>query len=331
MGTGLLTRTQQSDEQPTPWDKNTNVVDVLHAWGEPYPSNRPADLSEQRIEMGRSLILEGTYKSKNGTNARRQSRFFICTNCHNMEKEDPDLRISDPEARLDFALQNGLPLLQGTTMYGTVNKVSWYNGDYYKKYGDLVRPAQNSLEAAIQLCAEVCSQGRRLSDDEMQSALAYFWSLQLKMGDLTLTDADWEKVRTAGEGSNPEMITWLKTFYLQGSPATFIEVPESKKVGYATERKADAARGKAIYNISCRTCHSPSGPSNYLNLNHDNLSLGLLRRHITHTGHLGLYDIIRHGTYADKGHRAYMPHYTLERMSNEQVEDIRAYVEQGPM
>ena len=40
-------------------------------------------------------------------------------------------------------------------MYGTVNKVSWYNGDYFKKYGALVKPANQSLKEAIHLCATV--------------------------------------------------------------------------------------------------------------------------------------------------------------------------------
>ena len=39
-----------------------------------------------------------------------------------------------------------------------------------------------------------------------------------------------------------------------------------------------------------------------------------------------LYEIVRHGTYADTGHRAYMPNFTAERLSNAQVEDLRAYV-----
>ncbi|RMF22347.1 MAG: cytochrome c, partial [Bacteroidetes bacterium] len=35
-----------------------------------------------------------------------------------------------------------------------------------------------------------------------------------------------------------------------------------------------------------------------------------------------------YGTYAIPGHKPYMPHYPLERMSKQQVEDLRAYIEQ---
>lgn len=332
MSAGLFdSPAQEENTADAEWNNNTSVAEVLNAFGEPFPTNRPADMSDEMVERGRSLFTQGTYQTSNGKKARRQSRFFICTDCHNMVKEDPDLRKSDPDARLEFALQNGLSFLQGTTMYGTVNKVSWYNEDYYKKYGDLVRPANKSLEAAIQLCAEVCSQGRALDKDEMNAMLAFFWSMELKLGDLNFNEEEWAQLRAAKKkgGANPAVVKGIKSFYLSGSPATFLETPENKEEGYDIGREPDAKKGKLIYDLSCRSCHNPNGPSKYLSLNEDNLSLGLLRRHITYHGHLGLYEIVRHGTYADAGHRAYMPHFTAERMSNAQVEDLRAYIESG--
>ena len=64
------------------------------------------------------------------------SKYYVCTTCHNLEIEDPDLRVSDPETRLTFAKENDLPFLQGSTFKGIVNRESWYNDDYVKKYGD---------------------------------------------------------------------------------------------------------------------------------------------------------------------------------------------------
>ena len=214
-------------------------------------------------------------------------------------------------------------------MFGTVNKASWYNGDYYKKYGDLVKPANQSLKEAIQLCAQVCSQGRALEEWEMDAVLAYFWSIDLTLGDLALSDADMKKIQEASntKGAQPEMAKWLKSFYRSGSPATFLEVPENKEEGYAGVHEGDPQRGRMIFDVSCLHCHDREGPSNYLKMDHDNLSLSMLRRNITRKGHLSIYEIVRHGTYADKGHRAYMPHYPAERMSNQQLEDLRAYVE----
>ena len=92
----------------------------------------------------------------------KQSKHFVCTSCHNIQKEDPDLSIADPQARLEYARDMELPYLPGTTLYGAVNRTSFYNGDYEKKYGDLVKPARNNLREAIQLCAVECSQGRAL-------------------------------------------------------------------------------------------------------------------------------------------------------------------------
>ena len=320
-----------SDMPEEEWNEKTPVSELLTKFGEARPDHMPSDMSPENIERGRELMHNGFTTGPDGKKTRLQSRHFVCTNCHNMTKEDPDLRVSNPDTRLDYAIENGLPFLQGTTMYGTVNKVSWYNGDYYKKYGDLVKPANKSLKEAIHLCAVVCSQGRDFNDWEMDAVLAYLWSLEYKLGDLPLTEEDWQNVKTAQSrrGPYPEAASYLRSLYLQGSPATFLETPEDKAEGYAGVEPGDPVVGRQLFDVSCLHCHSPQGPSNYLKLDHGTLSLSILRRHITHRGHLSLYEIIRHGTYADKGHRAYMPHYTMERMSNQQVEHLRAYVEQG--
>jgi mono/diheme cytochrome c family protein len=303
---------------------------VLKELGEDYPAHRPDDLSAEMVQTGRELFHEGVTTGPDGKPTRRQSRFFVCSNCHNVAKEDPDLRVSDPEARLDYVIANRLPFLPATTMYGTVNKKSWYNGDYLRKYGDLVRPAYESLEYAVHLCATVCSQGRDFTDWEMKAVFAYLWSIDYKLGDLSLTNDDWKKLREAeGKGANPGLAKWLHTFYRSGSPATFVEEPEDKDKGYDVARAGDAKRGRLIYDNSCLMCHDEQGPSNYLKLDNGVLSLNLFKAHLNSDGHLSLYEIVRHGTYADTGHRAYMPNFTAERLSNQQVEDLRAYVTSG--
>lgn len=313
------------------WTKDTYVADVLHTLGEPYPSNRPDDMSDANIQRGRDLFNTGYATSPSGQRSRVQSRYFLCTNCHLMEREDPDLRVSDPEARLDFVIGKGLPFLQGTTMYGTVNKVSWYNDDYFRKYGDLVKPARESLEGAIHLCSVVCSQGRDLEDWEMKGMLAYFWSISLKLGDLKLEKADWDRLEQARvDGKkDAEMVNWLKGFYRQASPATFLEAPEDKGKGYEVSRKGDPAIGAKVYVKGCMSCHSPQGASKYLSLDTGVLSRAMFKQHLKSHGYLSIYEIIRHGTHAVQGHRPYMPNYTAERMSNQQVEDLRAFIEQG--
>lgn len=41
-----------------------------------------------------------------------------------------------------------------------------------------------------------------------------------------------------------------------------------------------------------------------------------------------IYEAVRTGTCAETGHREYMPHCTAEKMSDQQVEDLPAYIEQ---
>jgi mono/diheme cytochrome c family protein len=40
-----------------------------------------------------------------------------------------------------------------------------------------------------------------------------------------------------------------------------------------------------------------------------------------------MYQVIRYGTPPKSGKRAYMPQYTSEKMSDQQVADLRAYIE----
>lgn len=50
-------------------------------------------------------------------------------------------------------------------------------------------------------------------------------------------------------------------------------------------------------------------------------------KHIPENTDLSIYQIIRKGTYAEYGHKEYMPHYTLEKMSDQQIEHLREFLE----
>ena len=39
--------------------------------------------------------------------------------------------------------------------------------------------------------------GRKLEAWEIQSVLAYFWSIELKLQDLNLSESDWKKLKLA--------------------------------------------------------------------------------------------------------------------------------------
>lgn len=306
------------------WDKETPVFDVLNELGETKPDHH-VELSDDAIKRGEELVKLGKTIGPNGEKGKYISKFYTCTSCHNIEREDPNLAVVDSEARLKYAMEKNLPYLQGSTFWGITNREAWYNDDYVLKYGDLVRKAEHSLIESTQLCAVVCSQGRALDDWEMNSILAYMWSLQIKMGDLNISDEDLK----AWESNSPEEnVALIKSKYLQKSPATFAHLPEDKSKGYDFEGRPEL--GKAIFELGCQHCHRPNGESDVV-LENNELSLNWLERHITDNSDLSIYQIIRKGTYAEYGHKEYMPHYTLQKMSHQQIEDLRSFIEQGPI
>ena len=311
-------------------DNTTAVADVLKKLGDkPVPHQPNFSINGVSAKAGEDLVLRGITKNPlNGDEVKKQSKQFVCTSCHNMVREDPDLSKVDPQARLQYAADNGLPYLQATALYGAVNRTSFYNGDYQKKYGDLVKPARNNLREAIQLCAIECSQGRPLEDWELESVLAYLWTIDLKMGDLLLSESDMEKINNQVETGKPDssLIQLIKSKYLRGAPATFVDPPADRKMGYS--RTGDPDRGKLLYELSCLHCHKNERYS-FLNLDESKFALKFLDNYFPTYSHLSVYQVARYGTQPVPGKRAYMPNYTEEKLSNDMLEDLRTYVEQS--
>ncbi|MBX2817556.1 MAG: cytochrome c [Saprospiraceae bacterium] len=308
-------------------DQQESVAALLELFGDSPSPNRPnMDIPFVSMERGRDLVLHG--KSKlGGRTSRRQSKHFTCTSCHNVVKEDPDLADPSPEARLQYAADQGLPYLQGSPLYGIVNRTSFYNGDYEKKYGDLVKPTRNNIREAIQLCAIECSQGRPLADFEMESVLAYLWTLDLKLGDLNLTEDEMATVRESyetGRGKSNALNT-LKSKFMDFSPATFI----NPITGHDEEMKnmtGDVTRGQQLYELSCQHCHLKNNYS-YLILDDEDLTFRYLKKNFDRYRNHSLGQVVRYGTYPKGGKKAYMPLYTQEKMTNQQLADLRAYIE----
>jgi mono/diheme cytochrome c family protein len=306
----------------------TSVEDVLVELGA-RPMSHEADVTIPGVsaEIGEQIVLSGITSYIDGKKTSKQSKHFVCTSCHNVQREDPDLAQADPQARLEYGAEHGIPFLPGTTLYGAVNRSTFYNGDYEKKYGDLVKPARNDLREAIQLCAIECSQGRLLEEWELESVLEYLWTLELKIQDLQLTEAELGKVQRALQTreNRREARELLQSKFLPGSPATFVTPPENRKEGYAYE--GDPGNGKMIYEQGCLHCHQNERYS-FFNLDDTDYSFDHLANHIDRYTRYSIYQVIRWGTQPHPGKRAYMPNFTLEKMSHQQVEDLRAYIEQ---
>jgi mono/diheme cytochrome c family protein len=311
-------------------DDNTSLAELLVQLGDDPVAHQPQlTMAGVSPERGKELVTMGITSDLKGGKTSKQSRHFVCTSCHNIQKEDPDLSRADPQARLEYVTEKGLPFLQGTTLYGAVNRTRFYNGDYEKKYGELVVPARNDLREAIQLCAIECSQGRRLEPWELESILAYLWTIDLKLGDLQISDREMEIVRKAleTETGRKETLDLLKSRYLQGSPATFGIPPEDRKAGYKDVLEGRPENGKLIYENSCLHCHENERYS-FFNLDNSKTSFHFLEKHFPKYTKHSVYQVTRYGTPPLPGKKAYMPNYTKEKMTNQQTEDLRAYIEQ---
>ena len=296
-------------------ESTLSVSDILFDLGDTKPLHYISSIDEKKVEIGKALYFEGSYDG-----SKRISKHYVCSNCHNTVREDPDLTKSNPETRLKYAAEKQIPFLQGTTMYGVVNRTTWYNDDYEKKYGDLVIASRDTLENAIQLCAEVCSQGRRLESWELEAFIHYFWTLQMNMDDLDLSSKEKEIINKKEEGA----IDLIKSKFLSGSPATFIgPLPvENRKYGEG----ASVENGAIIFRQSCLECHSPEKDITNLKLEDNRLTKKLLKSKMRTNKDLSIYKIIRAGTHPIEGYKPYMPHYTKERLSDKQIEDLAAYI-----
>jgi len=307
--------------------EDNRVFKILAALGadgtDHFPDTKLFGVSAKR---GRTLVEEGFSTKPGGGTTKKQSKHFVCTSCHNMEKEDPDLRFSDPQARLEYTNEKGLPFLQGTTLYGAVNREEFYNDDYYKKYGDLVIPARNDIREAIQLCAVECAQGRKLKDWEVESILAYLWTIDLKISDLNMSPEELTFVENALANNTQQdsAAALIKSRYLKGSPAHFVTAQQSREAAVAAKGNTD--NGKLIYENSCLHCHENQRYS-YFNLDDCDMSFKFLKKKEDTYGDHSVYQVTRFGIKSVSGRRSYMPQYPIEKMSDQQLQDLRAYID----
>lgn len=312
------------------FDGNAALSDVLQQLGEKAPDHYRKNPSAELIEKGRLLIVEGKAIGPNGKMSRKISRFFNCTNCHNNTIEDPDLTQSNPETRLDFVIAQNKPLLPASTFYGIVNRTSWYNDDYLLKYGKLVEPARNNLINSMQLCATECSQGRKMEDWEVEAILAYYYSIEFKLSDLKLTNDELDQVNDALAGADQnqkdEAIKLLRSKFYNASPATFVNAGDKTVRKYG--ENGNAENGKKIYTHSCMSCHKSVGGVTNFKFDMEKVTFRTLQRNLKKNNHFSVYYMARKGTYAVPGYKPYMPNFSLQRLSHQQLEDLVAFINQ---
>jgi hypothetical protein len=268
------------------------------------------------------------------------SEFYKCTHCHNHQREDRVLSKQDPEDRFAMILESPpvkeapdaldapLRLQPGSTMWGAVNRESFYNDSYAiyhrLKVGDRVMNPQ-SLEDATQVCCTYCSVGRLAEEWEILSLLAYFWSLEVKLSDLDLPISVGSELAAVLQAppSQRDPVQAAKArktiqqLYLTRAGDEFTAMPKELKTDSQgpypdkAQFKGEAGIGKKLYAVACDHCHGEGKPN-------ESAGADLVRNLAKY------HNILAHGTQQDA--EAYMPMFARQRLSRQQIADIQAYL-----
>lgn len=299
--------------------KKLSVQEVLIELGDQKPIHYLPQANVDSVRMGYEMVYFGQLKDKSN---KRISKYFVCTDCHNQVKEVEDLSNETAEERLKYGIKNQLPFLPASTFFGEYNKRHWYNGDYSKKYGDLVIPTRDTLINAIQLCAVQCSQGRPMEKWELRSILHYYKSLEYKISDLNFTDEELNKIQQNLGSNSPSTVKLIKSKYSDINPATFGD-PYLK---IDANVKGNIENGKYIFDKGCLHCHQLGKNITAFEFDADNLTFSFLEKKLKKHSNYSVPYIVRKGTYATSGKKQYMPQYPLEKMNNQQLIDLIAYI-----
>lgn len=307
--------------------ENVTLENVRLALGAEKSSFYMESFDPEKAKIGLELILKG--KTKRGLfKSKAISSYFVCTDCHNIGREFKNSSDQNPSRRLDFAEENNLPFLPASTFWGIYNRTSFYNDDYIKKYGDIIKDAKQSLSGSIQVCAKYCSSGRYLKSWELEAIMHYFKANELKSKDLSLTNNQKDaisRIQLLDENEKADLLASINSAFTHGYSAHFGETMprDDRKYGVG----GDVVTGKFIYDKACLHCHL-DGRVTFLKLDSDKLSAQMFLKYKSTYDDLSVYQIIRQGTYAMPGRNQYMPRFTKDKMSDQQIEDLMAYLTQ---
>jgi mono/diheme cytochrome c family protein len=314
---------------------------------------------QEYSNWGKEIFLAGRVRTPpaGSSPSTPVSKYFTCASCHNHEREDPVLPVLDAEARFDWIERTGAKifLLQGVTMWGGVNRKTFYAGDF-AKYRDLCLPQgeellpwlpcglgfgfclpgcrtmdPDTLVDATQVCSHYCSVGRFLKTWELYSLLAFFWDLELTLEDLGLapqTRAEALAVLTA-PAPDPREAKRLRAVlagaYSNRAGNTFRglarlagdSAPGKPVVAYpdGSRLTGDFRRGADLWRLSCAHCHEPRERP-LTREKAERFSKDAEEYHA----------MIAEGTR--HSFKRYMPNFTLERLSRRQSADILAFLQQ---
>lgn len=311
--------------------KETTVWEVFTRLGKIKPNILDEEkLPIDAVQKGIDLATQGRTTEPNGSRGRKISRHFVCLDCHSTQREYSDLSVIDPQSRLLFADSMQRPFLPGPPLLGLVNRVLFFNDDFQKEWKEdfpKVEESHRDLRAAINVCNQSFGEGRELKAWEVESLLAYFWTLELKMRHLPLTEEEVELVEQAVNTNrqNLHAVNVIREHYVEVYPAHLVEPLPVEKRRATSPVVNDFKNGERVYELSCLYCHQDKRRSRF-KLDREQRSFQFLKKHFDDGSKYSIYDVIRYHPGSKGNERSRMPHYTAERMSDHQIQDLRYYI-----
>ena len=292
------------------WDTQSLIQEQIELGLNTVPAY-DFEVNPDLISKGELIIRRGYVKKRKN----KISTFFVCTDCHNEDRDFANFKYNNPEKDAEYCKTNKKMYLPAGSFYGMINQSSYYNNDYIKKYGKLVEKAKHSLAESVQLCAKECSQGRYLNTEELNSVMAYLINKQVKLKDVFENEKEYNNYQN---NSNKKEILASKVNQYRSHFYGNTDLNEIKLL------KGNSSNGEWLYQKSCLTCHKNERVSFY-GLDSDRLSKKDLIKKLNNSQN-ELLTIIRYGTTPIPGRKAYMPAYMNEKLSQQQVADLIAYL-----
>lgn len=281
---------------------------------------------------GQQLVTRGYTSSFKGNKTALTSKKLFCVACHSLEKEHPNANNISPQSRLEYGDSMSIPFLPGAPFYGLVNRVAFFTNDYQQIFAHKNRMAvqvgHRDIRKAIQACNTLYAKGRTLDPWEIESILAYLWTLELKVGDLNIPDSilhiTEEAIKT--NKNNARAVNLMRRYYKEVYAATLVLPLPIEERSLISPVLNNFNNGKKVYRQSCLHCHAGRRYANF-KLDRSQKTFKFLKKHFDMPSRYSIYDAVRYSP-GSKGNKTNPPHYTSQRMSDQQLQDLRFYITQ---
>ncbi len=283
------------------------------------------------IHKGRQLVTTGITINEKGKQTPPTSRKLTCVACHTLQNEYFEPVVINPEKRLEYADSMNLPFLPGTPFRGIVNRVRFFNDDYQKifsnKKAKALKKGHNNIREAIQTCNQVYAKGRELKEWEIESILAFFWTIELKLGELKISSEDLASIKKSIETNrqNARAVNLMRRYYREVYPATLVAPLPIDQRRQISPIINNFQNGRILYQRACLHCHENKRYANF-SLDSRQKTFKFLKKHFDNDK--SVYSIYTSSRYNpdSKLDRKGTPHYTAERMSDQQLQDLRFFI-----